>query len=312
MSSRSAWWTAVVAALLLAVIGVAPDAHAQPNALMIGQPTDADSIDPHKVSAVIAVERMYNLYDTLVNLDFDMQTVTPGLAESWKISPDGKTYTFKLKSGVKFHSGKALTASDVKYSFDRWRDPATASPTRSRVAEVEEVTAPDDQTVVIRTKDRSNYLLFNLTSGFASILNPEAVKKAGAGYGTLAIDGTGPFKFKEWALRDRFVVERNPEYRWGPPMFKNRGPAKLDRVVWRVIPEDATRLFELEQGGGLNVSRWITFSELPRLRKDPKLRVVDYKVGYIVYLGFNMNKDLVQDIHVRRAVNYAVKKDEIV
>ena len=311
MSSRTAWWTALAVALLLVIAGPRPTAHAQPNTLIIGQPTDADSLDPHKVSAVIAVERMYNLYDTLVNLDFDMQTITPGLAESWTISPDGKLYTFKLKRGVKFHSGKPFTAQDVKYSFDRWRDPATASPTRSRVAEVEEVIAKDDQTVVIRTKDRSNYLLFNLASGFASIVNSEAIKQHGANYGTLAVDGTGPFKFKEWVLRDRFVVERNPEYRWGPPMFKNRGPATLERVVWRVIPEDATRLFELEQGGGINVSRWIAFSELPRLRKDPKLRVVDYKVGYVVYLGFNMNKELVQDIHVRRAVNYAVDRASI-
>ena len=112
MSSRTAWWTTLTVALLLVLGGPPPGAHAQPNTLIIGQPTDADSLDPHKVSAVIAVERMYNLYDTLVNLDFDMQTITPGLAESWTISPDGKTYTFKLKRGVKFHSGKALTDLD--------------------------------------------------------------------------------------------------------------------------------------------------------------------------------------------------------
>ncbi|HYB44787.1 MAG TPA: ABC transporter substrate-binding protein [Candidatus Methylomirabilis sp.] len=305
-------WMALALSVLLALLGRPPAAPAQPNALVIGQPTDADSVDPHKITAVIAVERLYNLYDTLVNIDFNLETITPGLAESWRVSPDGKTYTFILKRGVKFHSGKPLTAQDVKFTLDRWRDPATASPTRNRIAEIDEVVAKDDQTVVIRLKERSNYLLFNLASGFASILNPEAVKKAGASYGTLAVDGTGPFKFKEWVLRDRFVVERNPEYRWGPPMFKNPGPAKVERVVWRVIPEDATRLFELEQGGGINVSRWIAFSELPRLRKDPRLRVIDYKVGYIIYLGFNLNKEIVQDIRVRRAVNHAIKKDDIV
>lgn len=59
--------------------------------------------------------------------------------------------------------------------------------------------------------------------------------------------------FTEWVLRDRFVAERNPGYAWGPPMFKNRGPAKLEQVVWRIIPEDTTRLFELEKGGGINI-----------------------------------------------------------
>ena len=292
-------------------LGAAP-VRAQPNTLIIGQPTDADSVDPHKTSAVIAVERIYNLYDTLVNLDFDMEKIVPGLAESWTVSPDGKTYTFVLRTGVKFHSGKPLTADDVKFSLDRWRDPATASPTKNRVAEVEEVVVKDDRTVVLRLKDRSNYLLFNLTSGFASIVNSNTVRKAGANYGTHVVDGTGPFRFKEWVLRDRFVVERNPDYTWGPPMFKNHGPAKLERVVWRIVPEDATRLFELEKGPGLNVSRWIAFSELPRLRQDPTLKVVSYKVGYVVYLGFNLAKDPVQDIRVRRAVNHAIKKDDIV
>jgi glutathione transport system substrate-binding protein len=228
--------SSVTIALMLLIGLVAPAAAQQAPAastLVIGQPTDADSVDPHKVTAVIAVERIYNLYDTLVNIDFNLETITPGLAESWQVSPDGKTYTFLLKKGVRFHSGKPLTAEDVKFSLDRWRDPATASPTRNRITEVEDVSVKDERTVVVRLKERSNYLLFNLSSGFASIVNPEAIKKYGASYGTLAVDGTGPFKFKEWVLRDRFVVERNPDYTWGPPMFKNRGPAKLERVIWR-------------------------------------------------------------------------------
>jgi ABC-type transport system substrate-binding protein len=306
--------TLLVAALWLALAGPGiPAAAAQPaNTLVIGQPTDADSLDPHKVTAVIAVERMYNLYDTLVNVDYDLATITPGLAESWQVSPDGKTYTFRLRKDVKFHSGKALTPDDVKFTLDRWRDPATASPTRNRIAEVEEVTVKDAQTVAVRLKDRSNYLLFNLASGFASILNPEAVKKHGASYGTIAVDGTGPFKFKEWVLRDRFVAERNPEYTWGPPMFKNRGPAKIERVTWRIIPEATTLLFEVEKGGGVNASRWMPSAEIPRLRKEGKLKVIDFKVGYIVYLGFNMSKEPVSDIRVRRAINHAIKKDDIV
>jgi ABC-type transport system substrate-binding protein len=173
-----------------------------------------------------------NLYDTLVNLDFDLETITPGLAESWQVSPDGKTCTFALKKGVRFHNGKPFTTQDVKFTLDRWLDPATASPTKHRIAEIEEVTAKDDHTVVVRLKDRSNYLLFNLASGFASILKPEAITKHGADYGTLAVDGTGPFKFKEWVLRDRFVAERNPDYAWGPHVQEPRaGQAGTGRLA---------------------------------------------------------------------------------
>jgi glutathione transport system substrate-binding protein len=304
---RLAWVLPGVIAVLAGFTTSVRAAHAEGNTLVIGQPTDTDSVDPHKATAVVAVERLFNLYDTLVNVDFDLTTITPGLAESWHVSPDGKTYTFVLKRGVKFHSGKPLTAQDVKFTLDRWRDPATASPTRLRVAEIEEVTAPDDRTVVIHTSTRSNYLLFNLASGFASILNPEAIRKHGPSYGTLAVDGTGPFKFKEWLLHDRFVVERNPDYTWGPPMFRNRGPAKVERVIWRTVPEGTTPLF----AGDIDVSRWMPLFELPRLRKDSRLKVIDFKVGHVVYLGFNLQKDPVQDIRVRRAVNHAIRKEEI-
>lgn len=88
MRRGSGWWTGPVVAGLLAML-VALPAHAQPKTLIIGQPTDAESVDPHKVTAVIAVERLYNLYDTLVNLDFDLEKITPGLAETWQVSPDG-------------------------------------------------------------------------------------------------------------------------------------------------------------------------------------------------------------------------------
>jgi peptide/nickel transport system substrate-binding protein len=296
--------------LALGVWPLAPGrAGADPATLTIGQPADADSLDPHRTSSVLAAERLYNLYDTLVNLDFDLNTISRGLAESWQVSPDGHTYTFKLKRGVRFHGGKPLTAQDVKFSLDRWRDPATAAPTRHRIAGVDEISAPDDGTVVLRLRRPSNYLLFHLASPFASILNPDALKRHGTYYGTQAVDGTGPFRFREWILRDRFVADRNPEYTWGPPIFHNPGPARIERVVWRLLREGDGRPFE---DTGIDATRWMAQPEAVRLAAHPRLRVARYKVGYTVFLSFNLARPPVQDRRVRRAINHAVNKDEII
>jgi len=205
------------------------------------------------------------IHDTLVVLDYD-GTIKPGLAESWEVSPDGLIYRFHLRRGVRFHSGKPLTAADVKYSLERWKT-TPKSPTAYNIDQVTAVEAPDEYTVVLRLSQPFVLLLDNLTSGWASILNREAVERLGPNYGVSGAEGTGPFKFVEWTRNQRLVLERNPDYNWGAAIFSNRGPAYVDRVEFRIIPEEGTRVAEFE-AGNIDILSDVPGVEVSRLAKS--------------------------------------------
>ena len=209
------------------------------NTFVFARQEETETLDPERTTAISSAEVSYLLYDTLTSLDYD-NTVKPGLAEKWEISPDGKTYTFTLRRGVKFHSGRPMTSADVKFTLDRWRA-LKGSPTAFNVSPVERVDAPNPTTVVLHLKEPLSILLVNLSSYSASILNQDFVTRAGDDYGTAAgkVDGTGPFVLKEWVRNDRLIVTRNASYNWGPPIYKNRGPSRIDTVVFRVMTEDA-------------------------------------------------------------------------
>jgi len=160
-------------------------------------------------------------------------TLRPALATSWTVSDDGLTYTFTLRKGVKFHSGKALTSADVKYTFDRLVDKATASPNASLLAPVEAVTTSDDNTVDMTLKKPDASFLTNLSSPAAVIINKDAVEKNGDL--TKTADGTGPFKFKEYVPNTRVVMERNPEY-W------ESGKPYVDGIEMTIAADDTSRI----------------------------------------------------------------------
>src|SRR5216683_1267243 len=200
---------------------IAPAAAAQPTAaaqagqpkrggiLKVGLQADPTSLDPQKTSLTALFHVTEHIYSMLVRLKPDL-TVEPDLAEKWEISADGKIYTFTLRKGGKFQSGKPLVAADVKYTFDRLVDKATASPNATLLAPAESVAAPNETTVVITLKTADASFLTNLVAPATAIINKDAVDK----YGDLTknADGTGPFKFKEYVPNTRVVLERNPEY----------------------------------------------------------------------------------------------------
>lgn len=279
--------------------------------LTIARIEDTETFDPHKTTAVSSTQVNSMVYDTLVVQDFDM-SVKPLLAEKWEIAPDGKTYTFTIKQGVKFQSGKALTAADVKFTLDRWLT-LKGSPTRYLLGPVDTVTAPDDHTVVVTMKQPFGLLLANLTSPYASILNSEFVPKHEADYGTKpeAVDGTGPYKLTQWSRNDSLTMERNPDYNWGPTIYANKGPAYLDKIVWKVIPEGATRMAELETGN-VQFTADIPAIDVKRLKASEAVKIVEYSDFNVVFIGMRTNKAPLDDVKVRQAIQYAVNKQEIV
>lgn len=270
---------------------------------------DPESLDPHVTTHLWASRTLQLIHDTLVVLDYD-GTIKPGLAESWEVSPDGLIYRFHLRRGVRFHSGKPLTAADVKYSLERWKT-TPKSPTAYNIDQVAAVEAPDEYTVVLRLSQPFVLLLDNLTSGWASILNREAVERLGQNYGVSGAEGTGPFKFVEWTRNQRLVLERNPDYNWGAAIFSNRGPAYVDRVEFRIIPEEGTRVAEFE-AGNIDILSDVPGVEVSRLEKSAAGSVVKYDQLQTSFIGLKTSDPILADVRVRRALNHATNKDEII
>lgn len=277
--------------------------------LILGASADAETLDPHATTALRASRYLAMMHDNLLNRDFD-GSFKPALAESYTVSPDGLTYTFKLRSGVKFHSGKAFTSADVKYTFERWLK-NEKSPTRYTIQPITSVEAPDPQTVILKLDKPYNILLDQVAGSWAVILNSEAVDKAGANYGVTTVDGTGPYKFKEWVRQQRFVVERNPDYAWGGPVFQNQGAPYLDSIEVRIIPEDNTRIAEFE-AGNIHLVVDTPPQEVERLSSGDQVGVVKYDQLQTTYFGLNTKKGPVDDVQVRRALGHAINRDEIV
>ena len=273
---------------------------------------DAPHYDPARTSAGATTEISFLTGDTLVGLDYDLKTITPLLADSWTVSPDGKLYTFKLRQDVTFCSGKKMTAADVVYSFNRVLDPATKAPFLWRMGPVKEVRAPDDYTVEYELTAPFSELLLQLTNFQATIINKENVEALGKDFGVKGIDGTGPFCFQSWEPRNQIVATRHQAYKWGPPIYKNRGPAKYARLVWKIVPEEASRLAAMASGQA-DMTYSMPDQYLPQLAKMPMLEVLRPEADLrLFYLGFKISRENLTDVRVRRALSMAVDRKQIV
>lgn len=279
--------------------------------LIIGRQDDGNSYDPHKGTNFAALEVLHALYDTLVTVDYDLKTIRPLLATEWQISEDGKEYTFKLRDDVKFHSGRPMTAEDVKYSFDRLRDPANNFSESWVLESVEEVIAVDDTTVVLKLKHPDGELLLNLARSQAAILDREAVEQWGEDFGVLWSGGTGPFKWVKWEPEKEVVLERNPDYAWGSEVFKNTGAPHVDRLIFRTIPDPNTRMLALETGE-IHATRHVPLTEVDRLRDLEGVEIVPFERLHSWFLGMNLRKPIFADQRVRQALSKALDRQAII
>ena len=299
-----------LAAFGLAAMLTAGAAGAQ--TITVVREVDADRYDPHRSTARGASEVLFMLADTLVSLDYDMQTIQPGLAHSWDISDDGLVYTFHLQEGVTFCDGKPMTAEDVAFSLTRWVDPETRSPVRWRAGDVVEVRAVDELTVEYELAAPFSELLYQLTQSFAVVIDRDNVEELGEDFGVRGLNGTGPFCWGGWTPRDEFVLLRNDAYTWGPPIYENQGPAHVERIVWRIVPEENTRMAAVATGQS-EVTQYVPYNSLDMLRNTPTVDVHQSDAAFWTYfIGFKIDKDIVDDPAVRRAMVMAVDQQAIV
>lgn len=302
----------LLAALMAAVPAVAP-AFAQmapPNTLVVLRAIDADNYDPAKSTARSAGESIYMLADTLTSIDWDMNTVRPGLASRWTISDDGKTYTFTIRDDVTFCDGRHMTADDVVYSLKRFIDPATRSPVRWRAGPVKDIRATSPTTVEYELTQPFSELPYQLALFFMSIVDKASVEALGPNFGVQGFNGTGPFCWVSWTPRGDLVLKRHEGYKWAPPIFKDPAP-QVERVIWRVIPDDNTRLAALQSGQG-DVTQYIPYVALDTLKRTPTVQLSQQPNYFWDYfLGFKVDKPAVNDPVLRRAMVMAVNRPAI-
>jgi peptide/nickel transport system substrate-binding protein len=277
--------------------------------LVIAFDADPEALDPHITTALLASRVLAFMHDQLVVRNYEGEYVDD-LASEWEISDDGLTYTFTLKDGVTFHSGKAMTSADVKWTFERWLA-TEASPTSYTIEPIASIDTPDDQTVVFNMSEPYNIFLDQLSGGWAVILNQEAVEAAGDAYGVETVDGTGPFKFESWTRNQALNFTRFEDYSWGSSMFDNQGPAYVDAVELRVIPEANTAIAEFE-AGNVHLVNSVPPVEVERLRNASGVEIIEFDQLQTTYLGMNTTKAPTDDVNVRRAIGFAIDRESVV
>ena len=306
----SRWRSAVMAAVALATaLGTTRhDAAAAGKTLVVGLVAEPTSMDPGQLTDINSMRVLSSVYDTLIRFKEGSFTQEPGLATAWKISPDGLTYTFTLRKGVKFHDGTPFDAEAVKFTYDRLLDPkhpfADTGPfpfASFYYGAIKEVAAVDPGTVRFTLKQPFSPLLNNLTLNTGRIVSPAAVKKWGKEFASHPV-GTGPFKFASWDKNVRIVLDANSGY-WG-------GAPKLDRLVFRPLVEEQTRVTEL-LSGGVDFIVDVPPDNVEQVKKDARLVFYSQPGPHIWWVTLNVQKKPFSDVKVRRAVNLAVNRDAI-
>ena len=290
-------------------LGVAGPASAQTLQLMKG--IDAPHYDAQRTTWGPTSDIVNMFQDTLVALDWDGRTPVPYLAKSWTISEDGRTYTFKLRDDVSFCSGKKFTADDVIYSFKRLKDPAIKAPYAWRAGDIKELRAPDPYTVEYELKEPYSELLLQLTMFTTVIHNKESVEALGKDYGIKGADGTGPWCFDSWQPRTEIVLKRHDAYRWGPSLYKNKGPVKFEKLSMKIMPEESSRVAAM-MAGQFDMTHQFPPAFIAQAKAAPMLTVTAAKPNFqLLYFGFKTTRPMVEDRRVREAMSIAINRGEI-
>jgi peptide/nickel transport system substrate-binding protein len=272
-------------------------------------------LDPNEINQLEAAEIVANLYERLIVLPADDITKpTPGVAESWSVSPDGKTFTFKIRSGIKFHSGNPLTAKDVEWSLRRLVKLGLAPSvdlrqwgfTDKNVDDL--IKASDDTTVVLQTPSlwNPNLILYSLASFSTSILDSkflaEHEKDGDMGREFLQANdaGSGPYALRTWRVNDLLIADANKDYWQGAP--------KMRRVVLRHMPESSGQRLQLE-AGDVDVATRLSSTDLAAVESGGKADIQKTPGFGFYYLALNQKDEILSNPKVREAFRYLIDYD---
>lgn len=310
---------ALTVALAMPAFAAAPK---QGGTLVFGRGGDSVGLDPAYETDGNSFQVCDNIFEALVAYKDESTDLEPGLAESWTVSSDGKTYTFKLREGVKFHDGTEMDANAVAFSIGRmmknrkvkWFGKGWSLPKQERPPEywvsmemddtIESIEAKGKYEVIFKLKRVEAPFLANMGMDFADIISPTAFLKNPKEFLRNPV-GTGPFKFVKWVKDDQIVLVKNENY------WDKKGGPYVDKVVFRAIPENSVRFLELK-AGNISICQFPNPADIPMARKDKNLKLAEQPGMNIGYLSFNHTKTLWQNVNLRKAVAHAINRKAIV
>jgi len=309
MNLRVALPLAACGAALLASCTPASDARSTVRYGLTLAPT---GIDPHlNASAELGIP-LTSVYDTLVVQDPSTGEILPGLAQSWDVSPDGRTYTFALRQGVRFHDGTSFEAADVIANLDYVVDPDHHSQKAIfMLGPYQGAEAPDARTLVLRLSEPYPPLLDSLSQVYLGIASPEALAQWGPAEYQFHQVGTGPYRFVEYVPNDHLTLVKNSDYAWAPSIYRNREPF-FDQIVFRFYEETATRALALENGE-VDILGEVPPHDAARLGDWAAFTLHDVAIpGQPTQFLFNTTRAPTDAPEVRRALIEAVDRQAVV
>jgi peptide/nickel transport system substrate-binding protein len=299
-----------VVAVLAALALITGTAAAPPkDAIVIGLVAEPVTMDPPQITDLNSARVTKRIFEGLVAQELGSYKLVPGLAQSWDISKDGLTYTFKLRPNVKFHDGTPFNAEAVKFVFERQlndKGPYYATGTypyvKGFLGNVAGVEVLDAGTVQIKLKAPLAPFLQYLAHQSLFMFSPESLKKWGKDVVKHPV-GTGPFKLDAWEPGVRVVLARNDEY-WG-------GAPKIRQAIYVPIVEAQARLVALKTGD-IDLTMDVPPDSLDELRRDPNVVVAESNSSAVWYVMLNTRHPILKDRRVRQALNHAVNKEAII
>jgi peptide/nickel transport system substrate-binding protein len=277
-----------------------PSASPKPGGdLIFARTADPSSLDPSPVFDNEAIWTVLNMYDCLYTVAPDGQGSKPWLAVDHQLSSDQLTWTFTLRPDVKFSDGRPLEAADVQFTLER----SAKGPNGYILASVDDIQANDPSTLVIHTKHPWGPLIGDL-SLYSNGTLPQDFRGATESEFFQHPIGTGPFMLDSWTKGQQLKLVRNPHY-W------QAGKPLLDSVTFTVVPDDNTRVLQL-RGGQANVIEFPPFSTVSSLQHANGLGVDLFPSTWVSYIAMNEKKPQFADVHVRRAISYAIDRDSII
>ncbi len=297
----------------------APAAPAAEKTFIFGRGADTVSLDLAIVTDGDSTRTGGQILEPLYTFADGTTEPIPALAEDCSPNEAATEWTCKLRQNVKFHDGEPFNADAVIFNFERWRFTTNPYHFASQVFEYYEamfggfddastitnLEKLDDNTVKFTLSEPMAPFLANLAMDFFAISSPKAIKDNGENYGTPKVGavGTGPFKFESWTEGDRLIAVANEDY-WG-------GRPKLDKIIWRVIPDDSARFLALKSGD-IHAMEQATSEDLASAGDDSSLKIMTRPPLNTAYLAFNFKITEFQDIKVREAIARAIDKESLV